>query len=438
MVNRKWSKWLGVLLTTCLIFTTLASIGLAAPKKIEFVSMWNEGEPQGVYMKQMVAAFEKETKIKVELTLAGRDVLTKIRSRLLMGNPPDLIDQDLTELSASLASNQGILATPLDNFFYKTKGPEGQGKMMDLFPENLVKLFEKNGKLYFFPYEFITSGFFYDKSLFKANGVTAPATWSQFVNGNEKLKAKGISPLADDGNISFYNAYYWYWICQRVNGSGAFHRAAADATGSAWDEPGFLKTAQLVYSLSKSGKNYFQDGYEGSNYPACQADWAQGKSGSVLCGSWIPVETQKQIKTGFKYGFYPFPEVEGGKGKITDVEAYLIGFAIPSASKNKMGAQKFMAFLIRKKNAQKFAQDTINMSSRKDVDFPGLLADIKPIVQNAKNFHRSYDGVWADYPEWWANVFYPADNKLFFGKTTPEEFIKEIKQASIDYWAKKK
>jgi ABC-type glycerol-3-phosphate transport system substrate-binding protein len=435
MVNK---KWLVLSLTVCLVFTMLAGYGYAAPKSIDFVSMWNVSEPQGIYMKQMATDFEKATKIKVNLTLAGRDILTKIRSRLIMGNPPDLIDQDLTELKASLLSGSEILATPLNDFLYKTKGPEGQAKMMDLFNEPLVKLFEKDGKLYFFPYEFITSGFNYDKSLFKANGVAAPKTWSDFIKVNETLKAKGIAPLADDGNISFYNAYYWYWICQRVNGSGAFHRAAADTTGAAWDEPGFLKAAQLLHELSKGGKDLFQDGYDGSNYPAAQADWALGKSGSVLCGSWIPVETQKQTNPGFEFGAYAFPEVEGGKGKITDVEAYLIGFAVPKAAKNKAEAMKFMSFIVKKANGQKFANDTINMSSRKDVDYPALLADFKPIVGNAKTFHRAYDGVWADYPEWWTTVFYPADNNLFFGKTTPEQFIKDIKQASIDYWAKKK
>jgi raffinose/stachyose/melibiose transport system substrate-binding protein len=431
-------KWLIITLVTCLVFTMVAGYGFAAPKSIDFVSMWNVSEPQGIYMKQMAAEFEKETKIKVNLTLAGRDILTKIRSRLIMGNTPDLIDQDLTELKAALLSGNEILATPLNDFFYKTKGPEKQAKMMDLFNESLVKLFEKDGKLYFFPYEFITSGFHYDKSLFKANGLTAPKTWSEFIKVNEALKAKGIAPLADDGNISFYNAYYWYWISQRVNGSGAFNRAAADTTGAAWDEPGFLKAAQLLHELSKSGKNLFQDGYEGSNYPAAQADWALGKSGSVLCGSWIPIETGKQVKQGFEFGVYGFPEVEGGKGKITDVEAYLIGFAIPKAAKNKIEAQKFMSFVIRKANARKFANDTINMSARKDVEFPALLADFKLLVQNGKTFHRAYDGVWADFPEWWTTVFYLADNKLFFGTSTPEQFIKEIKQASIDYWAKKK
>jgi ABC-type glycerol-3-phosphate transport system substrate-binding protein len=437
-VKQKWLKRLGLLLVVCLILSLMAVTGLAAPKKIEIMSLWNEGEPQGIYMKQMATAFEKETGIKVQLTLAGRDVLTKIRSRLLIGNPPDLVDQDLNELTASLLSDKEILATSLTDIFYKTKGPEGQAKMMDLFPENLVKLFEKNGQLYFFPYEFITSGYYYDKNLFKANGVIAPKTWTEFMKVNESLKAKGVPPLAQDATESLYNAYYWYWVSARVNGSGAFSHAAGDTTGAAWDDPGFLKTAQLIYDLSKSGKNYFQDGYEGSTWPAGQTDWALGKSGSILCGSWIPVETQKLAKSGFNYGYYPFPEVEGGKGKVTDVEAYLIGFTIPKAAKNQVEAKKFLSFIIRKANAQKFATDTINMSARKDAEYPALLADIKPIVQNAKTFHRCYDGVQADYPEWWANVFYPIDNNLLLGKITPAQFIANIKKASIDYWAKKK
>lgn len=41
-------------------------------------------------------------------------------------------------------------------------------------------------------------------------------------------------------------------------------------------------------------------------------------------------------------------------------------------------------------------------------------------------------------PEWWANVFYPADDALFFGELSPEAFIEQIKTESVKFYENKK
>lgn len=431
--------FIGLMLTVLLTGLQFAVAGGAQEGKaqvVEFVAMWNEGEPQADFFKQMAEAFEMETGIKVKLSLAGRDSLIKIRGRLLTNDPPDLMDHDFNELNAALLAKE-ILSEPINDFIYNTKGPEGQARMMDLFHEDIVKLYEKDGKLYFFPYSFITSGFFYDKNLFKKYNLKTPKTWSEFIKVNETLKKNGIAPLGQDGTEHMYNAYYYYWAITRVLGPGALRKAASDATGKTWDDPGYLKAAELVYELSKAQKNHFQDGYEGSTWPAGQVDWSLGRSGSLLCGNWIPSETRATAKEGFEYGFYPFPEIEGAKGKITDVEAYLIGFTILKGAKNPEGAKKFMEFIIKKEYAQKFVEMSDNISARKNIAYPPILSDVKAVVDSATHFHKMYDGALSDLPEWFASAFYPVDSDLIWGRITPNEFIEKIKENTVKYWKTK-
>lgn len=438
----KFRKVFSLILIVSMILVTISGCGdkkstlKEVSGKINYVSMWNEGEPQADALKSYGEAFEKETGVKVEFEFAGRDVLTKIRSRLLMKDAPDLVDQDLSELNGSLMKDGEVMVMPITDFF-KLEGPEGKGTMMDIFNEDIVRLYEQNKELYYMPYSYITSGFFYDKNLYEKHGIEAPTTWDEFIANNEKLKNAGIAPLALDGNISFYNAYYYYWASIRMLGKGALFEAAGDKTGKAWDNEGFLKAAEAVYELSTGGKNHFQDGYEGSNYPAGQSDWALGKSGSILCGSWIPVETKDIGGESFDFGFFPFPSIDGGKGKATDVEAYLIGCAIPKEAPNPEAAKAFLRFIVNKENAEAYAKDTLNISARIDAAYPEILSDIKPVVEGAKQFHLSYDGAMAQYSEWFANVFYPADNALVFGQITPEEFIKQIKEKTVEYWESK-
>jgi len=401
--------------------------------ELTYVTFWNQGEPSANYLALCVDAFQKETGVKVNFSPVGRDIMTKIRTDILSGNSPDLIDQDFVEINAALMKGDDKGLLPLDDLL-KSSGPDGEATFMDVFNKSEMDLFARDGSYYYIPYVKVTSGFFYNKTLFEKLGLNPPRTWDDFMTVNQKLKANGIAPLALDGNISFYNAYYYYWACTRVLGSGKFSAAANDATGAAWDDPGFLQAAQMVYDLSKGGKNYFQDGYEGSAYPAAQSDWALGKSGSVLCGTWIPNETGQMVAQDWKYGFFAFPEVHGAKGSYTDVEGYLMGYAIPKGAKNPDNAKKFIKFALKKEWAQTFVKMTDNMSGRKDVDPPAVLSDVTAYLANATSAHKSYDGLMSDLPDWWANVFYPVDNDLIFGKITPKQFIDKIKTQTVAYW----
>lgn len=404
--------------------------------KIEYLSMWNKTEPQAQYLQQMAQDYFKETGTEVNISFLGRDVLSKARSRLMTGNPPDIVEQDFNELSAAVSIGS-LEASEISDLFYAESGPEGQKRLIDIFGEDLVKLYSKHNKLYFFPYERFTSGFFYNKNLYSKYDLIQPSNWGEFISNCNILNSKEIKPLAADGTISFYNAYYFSWAVERVLGTGAFLRAAEDKSGQAWDDEGYLRAARIVYELSKAQRNYFQKGYQNYLWPTAQIEWAQGSSANILCATWIPSETQDFTNNDFTYGFFPFPEIEGGKGKLTDVEVSFIGCSIPVGANHEREAKEFLKYLVKKENAQSFNKMTKTISARIDVDYPDVLSDIKKYSDNMIVPYRIFDGVWADIPDWLTQVFFPLHDKLFFGNITPEEFVKLIKQASKSFWTKK-
>jgi len=169
-----------------------------------------------------------------------------------------------------------------------------------------------------------------------------------------------------------------------------------------------------------------------------QADWAMGRTGMILCGTWIPVETQSQVKEGFDVGFFPFPLMEGGIGKITDVDISPLGACIPNGSKNLEAAKAFLKFISNKQNAQSYADQTASIPVRIDADAPKILADVKEFLDNGQNFMLHYDGTTMYTAEWTQNVLLPLDDKLIFGSLKPADFIKQVKEGSIKYWATKK
>src|SRR5690625_1775057 len=239
---------------------------------ITYWSNFNEGEPNQNALKKIIADYEEEnTEVKIEVEWMGRQVMSKVRNAMLSGDGPDLIDKSAAELVGAIGSDTESLNSILDQKIYNE-----DVVLEDVFLEHVLSLYQDEDKVFFIPFQVISSGFFYDNNLFDKNNVEPANNWDEFIQLTEDLKDNDVPPIAHDGNIGFYNAYYFYWLSTRINGPGAFNAAASDETGEAWDDPGFLEVAEKIEDLVAS--EAFVKGYEGSQFPAAQTQWAQGKA----------------------------------------------------------------------------------------------------------------------------------------------------------------
>jgi ABC-type glycerol-3-phosphate transport system substrate-binding protein len=73
---------------------------------------------------------------------------------------------------------------------------------------------------------------------------------------------------------------------------------------------------------------------------------ATGKAGMHVTGSWMCAQYSDKGFTDQKLGFYAFPELKGGKGKVTDVMGQTdIGFAVTRvAAKKKDAVVRFLKY----------------------------------------------------------------------------------------------
>ena len=114
-----------------------------------------------------------------------------------------------------------------------------------------------------------------------------------------------------------------------------------------------------------------------------------------------------------------------------------MAFGVPKDAANKDAAKDFIAYCSSKKAADRLVELTDNMSARTDAIYPEALVDVKPTVDAAVAYQKNYDGAMSAAPEWFANVFYTADDPLFFGTLSPEEFIAQIKADTIKFYSNK-
>ena len=197
------------------------------------------------------------------------------------------------------------------------------------------------GKLYGVAPFFAIAGIFVNEAIFKANGLSVPTTVDQFEKVADTLKAKGIQPFAC-GEADKWPGLATYMYLTNRYGGDIFSQAAARK--ARFDSDAFVKAAQLYQGWVKKG--YFGDKPLGEKYGDAQQLMATGKAAMHITGSWMCAQYSSKDFTDQTLGFYAFPELKGGTGKVTDVMGMTdIGFAATKAGETKKAAiVRFMKY----------------------------------------------------------------------------------------------
>lgn len=110
------------------------------------------------------------------------------------------------------------------------------------------------------------------------------------------------------------------YLAVRIGGKPVFD-AAYTRSGSFKDDT-FVKAGELLKELVDLEP--FQEGFLDATYGGDQAAlMGNGQAAMELMGQWAPAvqagSAENKVGIGDKLGWMPFPAVEGGKGKLTDV-----------------------------------------------------------------------------------------------------------------------
>ncbi len=400
-------------------------------QEVVYWSLWNEGEPQADVLKQYMADYTAaHPNVTFNVTWAGREVLTKLQTALSAGQKVDLVDHEGPALRGGLTVKG--LTLPLDKYLKQNAYDESVPFESIFVPGTLKLLAAEDGSIQFIPYEIITTALLYDQRNFEKYKLTKPTTWDEFIALLQSVKDQGGQPLTQDAGVDFYNAMWYYTLVERFLGPGQLIKAATDKTGAMWDDPAFLKAAQMERDLWDKG--FFPDGAEGFVWPAGQQMLANGEAFMEICGTWLPNELKTATDPEFKWGSFMIPNVPDGKGKQSDVEAYLLGWVIMKDAPHADAAADFIKFSMTKANAQKIPDTAVNLSARKDTTPPEALADAWNDFTNATAWFLPYDGINANYADYYKNTFLKIHDQMFLRKITPEEFVAQIKAATVEWW----
>ncbi|MDR3516875.1 MAG: ABC transporter substrate-binding protein [Azospirillaceae bacterium] len=391
--------------------------------ELVFWSVWNEPEPQAVALRKIMSAYsQKHPETSFKVVWNGRQNQTKLRGALQAGIPVDLMDADADQLAGGLQ---------MDGLGYDLTG-ELTGETKSAFLPGVLDLYAVKGHYIQFPYIYNTVNFWYNKDLLKKVGGSVPATFDELLSLCRTTRKAGKDALVIEGNVGFYNVLYFSNYLERLKGSGAVVKAFEDKSGAGWSDPAVLAAAKASRAVWDAG--CIAADAPGFQYPAGQQTIAQGDTLGELVASWLPTELSESTGKDFSWGAFNFPAVADGKGKATDLEVGLLSFMVLKNSAHPKEAASFLNDVIGEDSQKILVAEGGVGVPRRGVAWPAALADGQTAAANATALSPFGGGLTTAYPEFTSNVLHPEFNKMFLGKTTPEEFVSTLVAKTKEYW----
>lgn len=198
------------------------------------------------------------------------------------------------------------------------------------------------GKTYGVAPFFAVAGIFVNEAIFEKYGLEVPTTVEELEAVADTLLANDVQPFVCGARELWPTLALYMYLVDRYGGIDAF--AEAQARQRRFDSEPFVQAAQKYQDWVKKG--YFGPTPLSEAYGDAQQLMATGQAAMHITGSWMCAQYGDPGFTDQPLGFYPFPEMPGGVGKITDIMGQTdIGFAATHVAADKKDAVvRFMEY----------------------------------------------------------------------------------------------
>lgn len=267
---------------------------------------------------QLVKDFEtKNPNIEVEVE-AVREPEKTFKARLAVNELPDVT------IVAEIPYNPADYFISLDYLGYTND-------------DFIIPVESAFGQIYTIPIGTNYDGIIYSKLAFKDAGISKiPSTLKELYNACEKLKTKGITPLAINLRDKWPTKWYTTRYPVQRTGDPDYLLNLANTDEFLVKDSALLNILLTLRDMNQKG--YLEPDVTKSNWDQMVTDIVKGKTAMTFMGSWL---IPQLIDNGAKVediGMFPFPETKC----ILLSDDYT--YAISKDSKNIDAAKAFMKF----------------------------------------------------------------------------------------------
>jgi len=270
----------------------------AVKPKVTVISQWSTGS-DGAAISTLGKKFEQEGGIWEHNPVPGftTEMMNKLRAQIIAGDPP----------AASQLKGPEIAAWSKIGAVVDLDAQVKEAGYEAVVPAELVRLSKPHGHWIAVPIQAyrINTLFVSSKAAGRIGMTKLPATWAEFNAAAEKMKAAGITPVAN-GGIKWDDGMKWEIALCGIN-PDAYRKAVMQLDEKALNGPEVLSAFRQFRKLG----DWSDAGSAGQHYSTFLARFMKGEMGMLLMGGWA----QGVIKhAGFQLSDYmvgPAPQDDG-------------------------------------------------------------------------------------------------------------------------------
>lgn len=324
-----------------------------AKPKVTVISQWSAGS-DGLAITTLGKRFESEGGTWEHNPVPGftTEMMNKLRAQIIAGDPPAASQLKGPEIAAwsKIGAVVDLDAQVADAGYEK------------VVPAELVRLSKPYGHWIALPIQaYRINTLFISKKAADRVGVTKlPATWAEFNTIAEKMKAAGITPVAN-GGIKWDDGMKWEIALCGISPS-AYRKAVMELDDKTLKGPEVLAAFRQTRKLA----DWSDPGAGGQHYSTFIQRYMKGEMGMLLMGGWA----QGVFKhAGFQFSDYMIGPAPSDDGKIAfDLNSDEFIFW-QKKQKEFQDGQKLLAKIVMAKDfGPMYSQITGSIPVRTDTD----------------------------------------------------------------------
>lgn len=236
-----------------------------------------------------------------------------------------------------------------------------------------------DGKLYAVPLATQTTQMFYNKQIFKEQGLKVPTTWAEFIDVQEKLLAAGITPIAlgakDDWILPLFAD-----IVGSARYGGSEFEAKVLSGETDFNDPDYVASLSILSDLQK----YVTPDTVGVAYTDSKVQFTSGQAAQFGSGS-FDIATFRDLAPDLDFGSYLVPVPDDAVLDTPVSAGWADGsFGINSKSKHKEEALTLLNWLATPEFGQMVA-DELNQFSV----IPGVTYEDEAMQEAWSNYENA-------------------------------------------------
>ncbi|MDO5733040.1 MAG: extracellular solute-binding protein [Eubacteriales bacterium] len=385
---------------------------------IKFFHRWPQ-DPKKAYFDEKISQFEAlHPDVKIESECVINDAYKeKIRVLISSANVPDLFTSWSHSFAANLVSSGKVRC--IDDLY--EADPDWASKIMS----SQIEGFSFDHKRYGVPLTIDGKAFFYNKKIFDEHNLKAPKTYKEMLTLLDDLKKAGYeTPIVAGLSDPWVVSHFLGPIFDRVVPREVRERDYNEKTGE-FTDPNYVKGLEIFKELS----TYMGDISSSMSHEDSRSMFISGEV-PIIFLQLAEIRILEDGQVDFDFGYFNFPEVEGGLGDQNTLEGAPEGYML-SESCNEASIE-FLKFLTSTEAAADFTkqsgeltamegsvnQDTASLDSLAAYELIKSATSITPWFDNAVNINVG-------------DVFMRGGQSIAIGEKTAEEVMKDVQQKAL-------